>query len=272
MAIDAGTASAAGGAATDLFAGFAATTKANLTAKGQHITASGTRITEQGTRISAEGTDLSADSLRLKAGGDIAEAENYDLAAALARQNETYTEASTRIQQSQLDRQLTQTIGGQRAAVAGAGFSSSGSALDIMRDSASQGSLARSVLGAQGQITEAGFEEQAKSYETMSAAGRATAAGEFGIADKTNVIAGQQRGIADQQDVIATQQDQLASDTEAAGKQEQKADFTSAAIKGAIAVASIGLAPFTGGASLVLGGLAGSMMGGGTPTGILGQG
>jgi hypothetical protein len=62
-------------------------------------------------------------------------------------QNEAYTEQSTRIQQKQLDRQVTQTIGGQAASVAGAGFSSGGTALNLMRDSASQGALARGVLG-----------------------------------------------------------------------------------------------------------------------------
>src|SRR5205823_4486792 len=114
------------------------------------------RITAAGTRISAQSTRLSAESLRTKARGDLAEASNYDLAAGLARQNEAYTQQSTRIQQAQLDRQVTQAIGGQQASVAGAGFASSGSALDIMRDSASQGALARGVLAQQGVISEAG--------------------------------------------------------------------------------------------------------------------
>jgi hypothetical protein len=46
----------------------------------------------------------------------------------------------------------------------------SGSSLDLMRDSASQGALTHAVLGQQGLITEAGYAEQATSYEMMSQA------------------------------------------------------------------------------------------------------
>jgi hypothetical protein len=140
------------------------------------LQAQGLQITAQGTRISAASTRLSAESLRTKAQGDLAEAGNYDLASELARENEAFTDQSTRIQQTQLDRQVTQAIGGQQAGVASAGFASSGSALDLMRDSASQGALAKGVLAQQGTITEAGFEEQAKSFDTMATTGRATAA------------------------------------------------------------------------------------------------
>jgi hypothetical protein len=41
-------------------------------------------------------------------------------------------------------------------------------ALDILRESASQGSLQKSVLATQGLITEAGYKEQADSYRTMA--------------------------------------------------------------------------------------------------------
>jgi len=240
-----------GGAASDLFAGLGASEKGALQAQGLRITASGTRIGAQSTRLSAEG-------LRIKAQGDLAEASNYDIAGTLAQQNEAYTEQSTRVQQMQLDRQVTQAIGGQQASVAGAGFASSGSAQDLMRDSASQGALAHGVLGQQGAITEAGFEEQATSFQTMAAAGRATAAGETDIAGKTDAI-------ATQQDAIATQQDQLAVQTQQAADNQASGDFISSALKGVAAIASIALAPETGGASLA--GLASlASMGGGAAT------
>jgi hypothetical protein len=248
MAISSSTFSNVGGAVSDLFAGMGASAKGKLQAQGLRLTAAGTRISASSTRLSAE-------SLRTKARGDLAEASNYDLAAGLARQNEAYTEQSTRIQQAQLDRQVTQTIGGQQASVAGAGFAASGSALDILRDSASQGALAKGVLAQQGVISEAGYEEQAKSFDTMSAAGRATAASEFGIADKTDIIAGQQ-------DEIAAGQDQLAIDTQKAANQQAKGDFISSAIKGVAAVASLALAPATGGASLAIGSAAAAAMSG----------
>ena len=65
---------------------------------------------------------------------------------------------------------MTQAIGGQQAEVAGAGFASSGSALDLLRDSDSQGALGKAVLQQQGVITEAGYTEEANSYTRMSQA------------------------------------------------------------------------------------------------------
>jgi hypothetical protein len=235
-----------GGAAADLFAGLGASDKGALQAQGLRLTAQGTRIGAQGTRLTAEG-------LRIKAGGDLAEASNYDAAGVLARQNEDYTAQSTRVQEAQLSRQITQTIGGQRASVAAAGFTSGGSAGDIMRDSASQGALARGVLAQQGMITEEGFDEQAKSFQTMAAAGRTTAAGEMDIAGKTDIIAGQQ-------DVLAAGQDQLALDTQKIANQQATGDFISSALKGAAAVASLAMgnpapaiAAVTGGALSAVG-------------------
>jgi hypothetical protein len=110
-----------------------------------------------------------------KAQGDILEGQNYTLAAQLADQNEQFTATSTAIKETQADRQLYLQIGGQKADVAGAGFAESGSALDLMRSSASQGALNRAVLGQQGLITEAGYQEQATSYRNMAQAAQVAA-------------------------------------------------------------------------------------------------
>lgn len=128
---------------------------------------------------------ISADSLRLKASGDLAEAGQYDLASTLAAQNEKYTETSTAIKEAQQQRETTMQVGGQQAAIAGAGFGESGSALDILADSARQGALAKATLGQQGLITEAGYNEQAQSYTMMASTARQTAAGEENIANET---------------------------------------------------------------------------------------
>jgi hypothetical protein len=237
-----------GGSVSDLFAGFGASASGSLKAQGLQITAAGTRIR-------AESTLLSAQSLRTKAQGDLAEAGNYDLASTLATANEQYTAQSTRVQEAQTQRQITQTIGGQQASVAGAGFTSGGSAGDLMRDSASQGALAKGVLAQQGTITEAGFTEQAQSFTTMANTGRATAASEMDIANQTDTIAGQQ-------DAIANQQDQLATATQNAANSQATGDFIGSALKGAAAVASIALAPVTGGASLAVGAAAAAAMSG----------
>jgi len=126
--------------------------------------------------ISGAASDLFASfGDEAKAQGDFAEARSYTLAAQLAAQNEKFTETSTAIKESQQQREMMNTLGGQQADVASAGFASSGSALDIMRDSAAQGALTHAVLGQQGLITEAGYTEQQKSYENMAAA--ATEAG-----------------------------------------------------------------------------------------------
>jgi hypothetical protein len=104
----------------------------------------------------------------LKAKGAAFEQQSYVEAAALAKQNEAFTEMSTAIKQSQADRNLYQALGTTRADVAGAGFAASGSALDILRESASQGAMTKAVLGEQGLITEAGYQEQAQSYTDMA--------------------------------------------------------------------------------------------------------
>src|SRR5580704_13717705 len=98
-----------------------------------------------------------------KASGDFAEATEYNAAAGLALQNEQFTKQFTAIKEAQQQRELVMAQGGIQANQAGAGFQMSGSALDIMRDSASQGALTHAVLSQQGLITEAGYNEQATS-------------------------------------------------------------------------------------------------------------
>jgi len=165
-----------------------------------------------------------------KAKGSEFEKRNYLLASDLAEQNARFTETSTAIKQAQLAREVTKTTGGMEADVAGAGFAEGGTALDLLRESASQGALTHAVAGQQGLITEAGYKEQAQSYQNMASAA------------------------------------QVAID---ADKAAQEGSFITAGLKVAGAVASVGLAPFTGGASLA--GLASlASMGGGaaTPTDI----
>jgi hypothetical protein len=225
MALGSDTFSSAGGAVSDLFKGFGDIANSNLKATGLNIDAQGQRVTAQGTRLNAAG-------LRIKAQGDLAEASNYVLASELAGRNQQFTAASTAIKQAQLDRSITSTIGGQQAQVAGAGFAASGSALDLLRDSASQGQIARSVAGDQGLITGASYVEQQTSYQTLAQAGVMAATGENAIADKTDLI-------ANQQDVIANRTDQLANDTRSAGKTAATGDFISSFVKGGAAIFSL---------------------------------
>jgi len=113
---------------------------------------------------------FAADAHRSKAQGLRLEAGNYGRSSAFSEQSAQFTETSTAIKQAQLDRDIFKTLGGQAADVAGAGFAASGSALDILRESAAQGALTKAVGGLQGLITEEGYEVQAKNYAEMGKA------------------------------------------------------------------------------------------------------
>lgn len=146
-----------------------------------------------GTITSAGGavSDLfAADAHRAKAAGLQIEAKDYDLASGYATKNEQFTETSTAIKQAQLDRDIYKTIGGQQADVAGAGFAASGSALDIMRDSAAQGALTKAVGEQQGLITEEGYKVQSETYTNMGDAARMAADAENHAATGSDIAAG----------------------------------------------------------------------------------
>lgn len=133
---------------------------------------------------------FSADTHRARAKGLALEAENYDRSAAFSLQNEQFTKTSTDIKQHQLDREAFKSFGGTQADVAGAGFAESGSALDILRDSASQAALTRAVAGEQGLITEQGYEVEAENFRNMSAAARVAQDAENQAADRAPWLAG----------------------------------------------------------------------------------
>jgi hypothetical protein len=119
---------------------------------------------------------VSAD--RSKAQGDYFEAQNYDLAAKYADQEAAFTAESTAIQRMQAERQTYQSTSQTRADIAGGGFAASGSGLDILAQSASQGALQQAVIQRQGLITEKGYEEQAESYRNMESAADMAASAE----------------------------------------------------------------------------------------------
>jgi post-segregation antitoxin (ccd killing protein) len=113
---------------------------------------------------------FAAQGYKYKAQGDEFEKQNYLLAADLADKNARFAETSTAIKTAQQNRQIYQNIGGQKADIAGAGFAESGSAIDLLRDSAAQGALMQAVTQQQGLIQEEGYKEQAQSYRNMAAA------------------------------------------------------------------------------------------------------
>jgi hypothetical protein len=136
-------------------------------------------------------SDLFAASAdRSKAAGERITASEFTLASSLATQNAQYTQVSTDIKEFQAQRDIFQTLGKQQADVASSGFQEAGSALDLLRDSAQQGELNKSVIGAQGQIQEAGFEEQAASYTLMAQAANMAATASDKAAQGADIAAG----------------------------------------------------------------------------------
>lgn len=109
--------------------------------------------------------------------GSAQSAKGYTKAAGLALENENIAKQSAAIQGVQADRQIYQVIGGQKADVAGAGLAASGSALDLLRSSAQQGSLTKQLVANQGAITALGYEQEANSYEGMASAAKTASAG-----------------------------------------------------------------------------------------------
>ena len=107
---------------------------------------------------------------KLRARGNLLQAENLGRAATLSDKNAQYTRISTGIQQYQSDRDATLTIGGQEADAAGAGLAEEGSVTDVLRASTQQAALHHAVLGFQGAVAEEGYQEQAKSYRNMQSA------------------------------------------------------------------------------------------------------
>jgi len=118
----------------------------------------------------AVGDLFAAEGYRSKAKGLQFEKANYTAAAGMADKNAEFTELSTGIKLAQLDRSIFKSLGQTTADVAGAGFASSGSALDILADSASQGSLTKSVTQQQGIIDAENYKVQAQSYRNMAQA------------------------------------------------------------------------------------------------------
>lgn len=112
------------------------------------------------------------------ASGSKAAAGSYDEAQRIAQQNAALAKQATRIKDIQLQRHVFKTLGQQQADVAGAGFASSGSALDLLRSSASEGAMTRAINEEQGTITSNAYEEQAAQFGGMAEAARASAKGQ----------------------------------------------------------------------------------------------
>lgn len=129
-----------------------------------------------------------AEGLKIKAEGDRAEATSYGLAADLAEKNEEFAETSTAIKTMQAQREAYLGIGAETSDIEGSGFQLTGTGVDLLRSANQQAALTKQVIGAQGQIQEAGYAEQAGSYENMEAAAAHAADEEDSLSGTSKIV------------------------------------------------------------------------------------
>lgn len=113
------------------------------------------------------------------AAGDFLSAGAYSAGAKYAAINEGIAREAGRIKEFQTNRAIFQTLGQQRTAYAGGGLKQSGTAIDVYRNSVSQGALERAIVQEQTEINVTGYQEQESMFKGMAAA--ATAAGTAGV-------------------------------------------------------------------------------------------
>lgn len=112
------------------------------------------------------------------ASGATASAGSYEQAAALAAQNAKISKTATAIKETQESRQIFRVIGKQRAGIGGANFAESGTALDLLRSSASEGALTKALTAQQGAISENSYAEQAGLYMGLAGTAKTSATGQ----------------------------------------------------------------------------------------------
>jgi hypothetical protein len=148
-------------------------------------------IAGAGSSLGAGVSDIFAGfGVQAKAQGDILEQQNYQRANLLAQQEAGFAAMSTKIQEMQESREISKSLGQTTADVAGAGFATAGSAIDLLRESAAQGALTKQVTQVQGNITVAGYKEQAESYANMATAAGIAAGAENKAATGDFIAAG----------------------------------------------------------------------------------
>lgn len=111
--------------------------------------------------------------------GDFAAASGYREAAKYAGQNAAISKVSGQIQQTQAQRQIYQTIGGGIADAGANGLAQSGSAMDVLRSSVSQGGLQKSLIANQSLIDQNSWLEKQQSDESAGQADEAAGAGDI---------------------------------------------------------------------------------------------
>lgn len=117
-----------------------------------------------------------AAALTTEAGGQLAEAGQYDIATAISNQNAAIAQISGTIQQYQTSRQLLRTVGQQRSGYASGGFMDSGTAMDVARSSLQQGVLQNQITGLNASLEAGGYFAQAAASAAEATTARTASA------------------------------------------------------------------------------------------------
>lgn len=127
--------------------------------------------------VTATQDTAQANAENIVAGGDAQEAQAYLKASGIADSNARLARVSGQIQQAQQARTIYQSISGQEADIAGAGFA--GNSLDamyLMRNSVAQGQTTEQMIGTQANINAGGYEQQAAAANAEATAAQAAGA------------------------------------------------------------------------------------------------
>lgn len=142
---------------------------------------------EEGAAAAATGE---ATALSEESQGASAEAGQYQKAAAISSNNATIALVSGGLEQYVQTRQLQNTLGAQRAGVAGGGFQESGSAVDLARSSLQQGLLQNQVIGLNANMQAGGYLEQAQASEAEATAAQYASSAEAAQSGAASQVAG----------------------------------------------------------------------------------
>lgn len=100
----------------------------------------------------------------------------FETGAGYATENAELAQWSTNVQEIQAQRKVDRVVAAQQNAQVGAGFTSGGTGLDLLRDSTAQGHLTTQMIGVQGQINENSYLAQSAALEGESKQAKAAAA------------------------------------------------------------------------------------------------
>ncbi len=135
-----------------------------------------------GTKQAAGGYQIAAKSYVKAAGLYGEQADVYGQAGVRSELNANVAAQASQIGQMQTSREIYKALGGQKADIAAAGLTNSGSAYDVIHSSVSQGQLTMGLLREQGALEQGGYKEEALAYQAQQKASLAAQEASIGQA------------------------------------------------------------------------------------------